>query len=228
MYPDFMILVVLALYWAVYFILHSVLASLLCKSWFARHFPSWLARYRLLYNLLSVVLLIPVAFLMLRFEAEPLWRWEGLLFWLSNGLALAAVLAFVASLRRYEMTDFSGLRGWNRGPGDPRDKGGLRISYWHRYVRHPWYFFALVILWTRDMNAAQLVSYSMMSLYFVVGSRLEEQKLCVFHGDAYREFQQRVPALFPLPWRHLSAEEARRLERRAQCEQRDASVPSTG
>lgn len=219
MYPDLMILVVLALYWASYFVLHSVLASLAFKNWFARRFPAWLARYRLLYNMLSVVLLIPAGFLMFRFDAEPLWRWEGLLLWLSNGLALAAVLAFVASLRSYEMEGFSGLRGWNRGQGDPRDKGGLRISYWHRFVRHPWYFFALVILWTRDMNAAQFLSYSMMSVYFVIGSRLEEQKLCVFHGEAYREFQQRVPALCPLPWRYLSEEDARRIERRAQSEE---------
>ena len=33
----------------------------------------------------------------------------------------------------------------------------------------------------------------------------------VYHGDAYRRYRERVPALFPLPWRYLSRSEAERL-----------------
>jgi hypothetical protein len=49
------------------------------------------------------------------------------------------------------------------------------------------------------------------TLYFVLGSRLEESKLIVYYGDIYRRYRERVPALLPLPWRYLSQQEAAAL-----------------
>jgi protein-S-isoprenylcysteine O-methyltransferase Ste14 len=62
------------------------------------------------------------------------------------------------------------------------------------------------------MNQARLVSAWWITLYFILGSRLEERKLWARFGAAYREYMARVPGLLPLPWRILSQEEARRLE----------------
>jgi len=78
-------------------------------------------------------------------------------------------------------------------------------------VRHPWYFLGLVLIWTRDMDPAFLLSASAMTLYFVVGSLLEERKLIRYHGEVYRRYRKRVPGLIPLPWKYLPAEEADRL-----------------
>jgi len=49
------------------------------------------------------------------------------------------------------------------------------------------------------------------TLYFMVGSWLEERKLLVYHGDAYAQYRRHVAGLVPLPWRWLSEEKARRL-----------------
>jgi protein-S-isoprenylcysteine O-methyltransferase Ste14 len=78
-------------------------------------------------------------------------------------------------------------------------------------VRHPWYFFGLVLIWTRDMSVTMLLSSTLITLYFVVGSWLEEKKLLVYHGDIYRRYMARVPGLIPLPWKFLTAEEAEAL-----------------
>lgn len=61
------------------------------------------------------------------------------------------------------------------------------------------------------MNAARLVSALAITAYFVIGSRLEEQKLIARFGEAYRRYRDRVPGLLPRPWRTLRREDARRL-----------------
>ena len=91
-----------------------------------------------------------------------------------------------------------------------RSRSGSRPL--HRHVRHPWYALSLVLLWTRDMSTALLVSALAITAYFVVGSWLEERKLLARFGPAYGQYMARVPGLVPRPWRRLSREEARQLE----------------
>ncbi|CAG0999038.1 partial methanethiol S-methyltransferase, partial [Rhodocyclaceae bacterium] len=63
-----------------------------------------------------------------------------------------------------------------------------------------------------DMNGAWLVSTLAITLYFVIGSWLEEKKLLALHGDAYRRYREKVPGLVPLPWKRLSRAEVETLE----------------
>ncbi|WP_207062557.1 isoprenylcysteine carboxylmethyltransferase family protein [Motiliproteus sp. SC1-56] len=206
---------VLAVMLGAYFSLHSWLASLACKRWVGRRWPGLLPAYRLLYNGLSVVLLIPILVILWRFDGPSLWQWPQPLDWVMNGLALASLGAFATTLGAYDQGVFSGLAQWRRGQRAVEDDERLRLSFWHRFVRHPWYFFVLVILWTREPNAAQLLFYALVTLYLVVGSRLEERKLVLAYGEAYSNYRQRVPGLLPLPGRSISAAEARDLEQAA-------------
>ena len=58
---DYGHLIMIVVSWLVYFILHSLLASLVAKSWVIRHFPSLMPAYRLLYNAIALLLvLIPL------------------------------------------------------------------------------------------------------------------------------------------------------------------------
>lgn len=209
--PGSLQLLLLALAWLGYFVLHSLLASLGVKRWVASRRPALMPVYRLAFNGLAILLLLPVVKLHMAYQGAFLWQWQGAWFWLANGLASAAVLGFFWSLGYYDMAEFFGFRQWRQGTRSVEDQEHLRISPLHRFVRHPWYFLALVIVWTRDMNAAQLLSSVLVTLYFLIGSRLEERKLLVYHGDAYRRYRERVPALFPLPWRYLTKREADRL-----------------
>lgn len=198
----------LSLAWLLYFGLHSLLASHACKDWVARRWPRLRPSYRLGYNLLALALLTGPVGLFLLYDGPYLWRWSGGWAWLANGLALLALLGFLFSSRAYDNLDFLGLRQWREGRTRPNRFG---LSFWHRFVRHPWYSFGLVILWTRDMNAAGLVSALWITAYLVVGSRLEERKLQEELGEIYARYRARVPGLVPRPWRYLSREQARRL-----------------
>jgi protein-S-isoprenylcysteine O-methyltransferase Ste14 len=206
---------VLAAAWLGYFAIHSALASLAVKRWVSARRPRWMAAYRLFFNAAAVGLLgVPLG-MVLAWRGELLWQWTGPAWWVVNGAAALALVGFLWSLRFYDGSEFLGLRQWRARVGRVEDQERLRISPLHRFVRHPWYSLGLVILWTRSMDAALLVSACVITLYFVVGSRLEERKLIAYHGDAYRAYRERVPGLLPLPWKHLDRDAAARLERRA-------------
>ncbi|KPK40955.1 MAG: hypothetical protein AMJ69_00510 [Gammaproteobacteria bacterium SG8_47] len=194
--------------WCGYFALHSLLASLWLKRWVAAHKPAWLPGYRLGYNLVAIALLVVPLWLTFAIDSPVLWQWQGFCAWLANALAVAALLAFVWSLRYYDGAEFMGLRQWQRRQTSAEDQERLYISPLHRFVRHPWYSLGLVLMWTRDMNVALFITAVTITLYFVVGSRLEERKLVVYHGDAYREYRRRVPALVPRPWQFLTKAQA--------------------
>lgn len=205
----------LLIFWLTYFAFHSVLASLAVKRRVAAAYPGAMPFYRLGFNLLAVLLLLPVLWFMYGHPGPMLWRWQGMGALLANGLALAALFGFWRSLEAYDMGEFLGLRQWKSHTRRVEDQEHFHLSPFHRFVRHPWYFFGLVLIWTRDMNAALLLSSALISLYFVIGSRLEEKKLLVYHGAVYRRYMACVPGLVPLPWKWLRAEQARDLARMA-------------
>lgn len=200
-------LALLSLAWLAYFVLHSALASTGVKAWVCTHWPRAGAAYRLIFNAISLVLLLVPLILLGTMDTPQLWRWDGGWAWLANGVGGLAVVGFLLSLRSYDGLDFIGLRQWReRGGNAPVE--AFCLSDWHRVVRHPWYFFLLLILWTRDMDLAWLVSALWISLYLIVGSRLEEHKLIQLYGERYRRYRTRVPGLVPLPGRYLTRQQA--------------------
>ena len=199
---------ILAASWALYGAIHSLLASETVKRRARNAFPNAFRAYRLVYNLLATLLLAGPLWLLYRYPGEPLWRWPDGVGLLMDAAALAALAGFAFSLRMYDNAEFLGLKQLSC-PEPAADKAPpMSLSAAHRFVRHPWYFYGLVILWTREMNAALLTSAVVITLYLAIGSRLEERKLVRCYGEAYRLYQRKVPALFPLPWRFLSRAEA--------------------
>ncbi len=203
-------LCILALLWFAYGAIHSLLATLELQRRFAARWPNLLPLYRLLYNGVAIILLLPPLLLTFAWRGPLLWEWRGIGAWLAHLLALTAGLGFLWTLRYYDLQTFLGLRQWRQG-SKAADQEPFHLSPVHRYVRHPWYFFSLVILWTRAMDPALLLASTMITWYFVLGSRLEESKLIIYHGDVYRRYREQVPALLPLPWRYLSQQEAAEL-----------------
>jgi len=204
-------LTLLAVAWLVYFLVHSALASLRVKHFVAARWPWLMPKYRMVFNLVAAALLLVALALMLGWSGPPVLEWRGGWCWLSLGLSLAALGLFVWSLMYYDISEFLGLRQLRAQETRVEDQEHFTISPLHRFVRHPWYFLALVLIWTRDMHAAQLLSSVFMSAYFILGSRLEETKLLAYHGDAYARYRERVAGVFPVPGRILSQREAREL-----------------
>ncbi|RDH87181.1 MAG: hypothetical protein DIZ77_18645 [endosymbiont of Seepiophila jonesi] len=208
---DYGNLLILATLWLLYFLSHSLLASLTAKHWVAKRYPAFMPWYRISFNVLAVLLLLPPLGLMWHWRSSPLWEFNAALTWFTYGLTLLAILGFLWSTRYYDSGEFIGLRQLRLRIREVHDQDNFHISPLHRYVRHPWYSLALVLIWSREMDAAMLVSAIMMSLYFIYGSRIEERKLVVYHGEVYQRYQSLVPGLLPRPWRYLSREAAAAL-----------------
>lgn len=189
---------ILLAYWAAYFALHSALASLTVKSRVASLWPGF--PYRIAYNCIAIVLLLPGAWLLWGRSWPALWTvWKPA----SLLLQFLAAAGFLLTLGYYDMKAFLGLK--------PEKSEAFTISPFHRYVRHPWYFFALVLIWSSDMNTGKFATDIMATLYLFLGSRHEESMLIAFHGEKYAEYRKRVPGLFPLPWKYLNESEAASL-----------------
>ena len=203
--------IVLIILWLLYFSIHSLLASIRFKKFILNSYPGFMPWYRISFNIIAILLIIPPLFVMARYPGDIVWQWSGNWSYLANVLALLAIAGFIWSLRSYDSTEFFGTRQLDEGRVDVTEKESFKLSVLHRYVRHPWYSLALVLIWTQDMNVAFLISAIMLSLYFILGSRLEENKLTAFHGDQYRLYQKQVAALIPLPWRILSKQKAEEL-----------------
>jgi methanethiol S-methyltransferase len=192
--------------WFAYFALHSLLSASATKAWVDRLWPRLMPSYRLVFNLTSIVTLLPVLWLVYGTEGNWLWQWKGIWGWIANGVALVALLFFFASTRAYDMNEFLGLHQFKTQ--DNNVVQTFTLSIFHRFVRHPWYCFALVLIWTRDLTAPLLVSAIAITLYFFIGSKLEERKLLAIYGEKYRRYMKKVPGLIPLPWKYLTASEA--------------------
>ncbi|MCF6281137.1 MAG: hypothetical protein L3J28_02825 [Candidatus Polarisedimenticolaceae bacterium] len=204
-------LIVLALLWVVYGLIHSLLASEQSKVGFATKWPEAARYYRLLFNASALFLLLPPLYLTYSLAGESVIVWHGAWRWVSHLMAIMVVVGFLWSLRYYDSAEFLGLKQMREnGEGDG---DAFVLSPLHHYVRHPWYALALVLIWTRDMDAATLVSAVAITLYFIIGSRFEERSLVRVHGERYREYMRLVAGLIPLPWKVISPEKAAELTR---------------
>jgi protein-S-isoprenylcysteine O-methyltransferase Ste14 len=204
-------LILLALAWLFYFLIHSLLASMWVKSAIAQYLPTLIPWYRLLFNLLALVLIAPPLYMLWLYRSDPLWQWQGAMSWLAYAMMILSASGFVWSLRYYDSREFLGIRQLQRHQQAIQDQEQLKISPLHRFVRHPWYSLGLLLIWVQDMDPARLISVLSITCYLVLGSRIEESKLLLYHGEAYRIYRQRVPGLIPRPWRFLTRQESQIL-----------------
>jgi protein-S-isoprenylcysteine O-methyltransferase Ste14 len=157
--------------------------------------------YRLFFNSIAMLTLIPVLWYSHSLKQEAIFRWEGV--WLVPQYLLLAcgILLLIAGGRHYSLGQFVGisqLRG--ASSGGLATGGGIDSSGVLGLVRHPWYTAVVLLLWARDLDMAALVGNGVLTVYIVVGTLLEERKLVHEFGDAYRGYQGRVSMFLPLKW----------------------------
>jgi protein-S-isoprenylcysteine O-methyltransferase Ste14 len=191
----------LALAWAAYGTVHSGMISETATGLLERRLGDGLRFYRLFFNALAILLLVPLVWYSRSLGDEPFLRWDGP--WLAVRYVFVAVglVLFVAGGRHYRLGQFLGLsqlRGTS--PGGLAAGGGIDSSGVLGVIRHPWYTGLVLLLWARDLDAARLVTNGVLTPYVVIGTLLEERKLVHEFGDAYRDYQQRVSMFVPFRW----------------------------
>lgn len=74
----------------------------------------------------------------------------------------------------------------------------LMIRGPYRFVRHPLYFFSLVMIWANsDLTTGRLLLDIILTIWIIVGCGFEEKDLVKIFGSKYVEYQLKVPMIFP-------------------------------
>jgi protein-S-isoprenylcysteine O-methyltransferase Ste14 len=59
------------------------------------------------------------------------------------------------------------------------------------------YLALIVFLWCQTFRTVDIVVNIILTIYVIIGTILEEKKLILEFGDAYKKYQQEVPMLIP-------------------------------
>ncbi len=178
-----------------FFVQHSLMVRKPFRRWFDRHLPE---EYdRAFYAIASGAVLLTVIFLWQ--DTSPSLLLSGILrrslralFWLSLAGLTWGVLTF-------KSFDPCGL-----GPIIRRFTGHVRVQPPitargpYRWVRHPLYFFFILMIWScPDLTVDKLLFNLMWSVWIVIGAFAEERDLVAEFGDPYRQYQREVPMFIP-------------------------------
>ena len=132
-------------------------------------------------------------------SGQPLIELRGPLRWLARGM-------FFAGAAGIGWGFFKGFDPYGMGPlkarlsGIPLKPQSLTIRGPYLWVRHPLYFFVLLMLWScPDLTADRLFLNLLWTCWIFFGTLFEEKDLLAEFGDGYREYQRTVPML--IPWK---------------------------
>jgi protein-S-isoprenylcysteine O-methyltransferase Ste14 len=113
-------------------------------------------------------------------------------------LAIAGSMWGVWALGAFDPFGRAAITAHLHGKQTPAPPFAVRGPY--LWVRHPLYFFMLVLIWaTPNMSADRFLFNVLWTAWLVLGSYLEEKDLVAEYGESYRHYQATVPMLFP--WR---------------------------
>jgi protein-S-isoprenylcysteine O-methyltransferase Ste14 len=191
--------------WVLWCAFHSALISITVTEYMKRKLGSGFRFYRIIYNTVSVLTLIPLLYYSRLIREAPVFYWKGPWVIVQILLATVAIWLLVAGARHYSWAQFSGIAQIRAGrvDGSLCDCDSFVVSGVHRIIRHPWYLGGMMIIWVGNQSVSTILINIIISVYFVVGSFLEDRKLVRQFGDQYREYRQSVSMLFP--WRWLKA-----------------------
>jgi len=190
--------------WAAFALFHSVTVSEPYERW-ARGFLGdgrFRAYHRLFFTLYSAAATAAVLLYVRALPDTPFYRLDGWVRLLFHGVQLlgAGLLLWTP----WDLKEFVGLRQWERhrkGEGEtPGRNERLFTGKGYGLVRHPLYLGCSLLLAfhpVQTRNSAATVAAVV--AYFYIGTFFEERRLERMFGEAYREYQRRVPRFLPLP-----------------------------
>lgn len=178
--------------------LHSWLASHGVKRWAARRLGAPGARwYRLFFVITGGLTFLPVLALLYVLPGERVYNLAGPWRWLLLALQGGCLLGLAVAVSQTGALQFLGLDAL-RAPRTQMDSETLVTGGLYRHVRHPIYTFTLLMLALNPAPTSGWLGLMLGSfIYILAAIPLEERKLAAEFGQAYRDYQQRVPALLP-------------------------------
>lgn len=158
--------------------------------------------------------------------ALVLWQWRPIphVLWDLRGTALAPLLSVLfwtgwailllstCLINHFEL--FGLEQVWAYFQGREVTRPAFKTPSLYRWVRHPIYLGFVIAFWSAPVMTTGHLLFSIATTgYILVGIYFEERDLVRAYGEAYREYRQRVPMLFP--WRKPVPEQPERVKSEA-------------
>lgn len=190
----------IALMWIGYCSLHSFLISIRFTNLMTSLLKNYYAFYRIFYVSISLVLLIPLISYTAQLDNKVIVTYDLPLNIVRYVLISASLLVFFwAFFFNYDPLSFIGVRqilNFEKvkkiNPSEEIKKDGLL-----GIVRHPMYLAVIIYLWCQIFAVSDIVVSIVLTIYIIIGTKLEEKKLVLEFGDTYIKYQQEVPMLIP-------------------------------
>ncbi|MEO8764464.1 MAG: isoprenylcysteine carboxylmethyltransferase family protein [Ginsengibacter sp.] len=185
----------LGLFWVLYCASHSILASGRVKYFFGNIPGNFFRYYRLVYTVWSSISLLLILYFQYSFSSVVLMNPTALRYISLIIFACPGFVIMMISILKY-FTLLSGVRTlYEEKPPDKLQLGGI-----HKYTRHPLYLGTLLFIWGLFFIFPllnNLIAVISISVYVLIGIRLEEKKLLLQYGKAYEDYITHVPMLVP-------------------------------
>lgn len=191
---------IVSMLWIGYCVLHSFLISISFTKYVSNLLKHYYAFYRLFYVLVSLVLLIPLINYTAHIDRTIIISYEIPWSIIRNICMYGSLLMFFwAFLFNYDPLSFFGIRQIlnfkknkeKNSTAEIKQNGLLGI------IRHPMYLALIIYLWCQTFRVVDIIVNIVLTIYVIIGTILEEKKLILEFGEAYKRYQKQVPMLIP-------------------------------
>ena len=191
---------VVSLLWISYCVLHSFLISISFTKYVSNLLKHYDAFYRLFYVLVSLVLLIPLINYTANIDRTIIISYE--IPWSIIRLILmygSLLMFFWAFFFSYDPLSFFGIRQILnfKKINEKNLTIGIKQKGLLGVVRHPMYLALIIYLWMQTFRVVDIIVNIILTIYVIIGTILEEKKLILEFGEAYKQYQKKVPMLIP-------------------------------
>lgn len=190
--------IILSILWIVYGVFHSLTATESFKNLLKSVLGRFSIYYRLIYNILAIVLILPIIKFQLDSPTELLLE-KSIMNQILGGLMMGSgIFLGFSALKQYNLSEFLGtdvLKDSNKKKQPLLIKDELSSI-----VRHPLYLGILIFLWGAFGffgTSLHLVTAISLTFYIRIGIHFEEKRLVKEFGKQYEKYQKEVPMLIP-------------------------------
>jgi protein-S-isoprenylcysteine O-methyltransferase Ste14 len=181
-----------------FFIQHSMMIRKSFKQTVTGKLPAHF--YGWVYTIASALVLLALV-LLWQPSDQIIWQVSGWGRWFLRSVFLvgcAGILWSVASLHYFDAFGTRMIRAHIRQVKTVSSPLASKGPY--RLVRHPIYFFVLLMIWSYPVLSADRLLFNLLfTLWMIVATFWEERDLKREFGEAYHAYQKQVPML--IPWK---------------------------
>ena len=191
----------LVFWWIIFFAVHSIMASSSLKKKIVVLNPIFKSYYRLIFNLVSTLLLLPIVYEYYELPTDYIFITTLSYQILGSLLSIAGIYIVIDGFKNYRTDEFLGTyQIKNHHDFHPSKLSRLG---WNGVVRHPLYFGGIILiigLFLITPTVKLGITAILAITYLYIGSLWEEKKLKSEFGNDYAEYKREVSMLVPVKW----------------------------